>query len=225
MDKFVQFTDKEACDAAVYSEPGLVMDYYDGNTVTGAVELRPALRDERQLLQHDLRAVHAGRAEPGLRPDRTASTTPTANGGDGRHARRPRRRRTPTPGRRHRHNDPDPTSTRARPPARHRRDEGPQHRRPAQRQGRHLGLVPGRLPADVPAAGVATAQSHTTSPARRSTDYIPHHEPFQYYRRPPTRTTCRRPRSARSATTDQANHQYDLTRLLDAALTPATCRR
>ena len=28
------------------------MDYYDGNTVTGAVELRPALRDERRLLRH-----------------------------------------------------------------------------------------------------------------------------------------------------------------------------
>ena len=46
------------------------MNYYDGNTVTGAVELRPALRDERQLLRHHLRAVVARRDQPG-RPGNT----------------------------------------------------------------------------------------------------------------------------------------------------------
>ncbi len=30
---------------------GLTMGYYDGNTVTAPVELRAALRDERQLVQ------------------------------------------------------------------------------------------------------------------------------------------------------------------------------
>jgi len=34
MDKFVQYTDTEKCDAPDISKPGLVMDYYDGNTVT-----------------------------------------------------------------------------------------------------------------------------------------------------------------------------------------------
>ena len=34
MDKFVQFTDVESCGAPDISLPGLVMDYYDGNTVT-----------------------------------------------------------------------------------------------------------------------------------------------------------------------------------------------
>ncbi len=34
MDKFVQFTDVESCGAPDVSLPGLVMDYYDGNTVT-----------------------------------------------------------------------------------------------------------------------------------------------------------------------------------------------
>ena len=34
MDKFVQFTDVESCAAPDVSLPGLVMDYYDGNTVT-----------------------------------------------------------------------------------------------------------------------------------------------------------------------------------------------
>jgi phospholipase C len=35
MDKFVQFTDNESCSSPDVSLPGLVMDYYDGNTVTG----------------------------------------------------------------------------------------------------------------------------------------------------------------------------------------------
>jgi phospholipase C len=35
MDKFVQFTQTATCSAPNYGAPGLVMDYYDGNTVTG----------------------------------------------------------------------------------------------------------------------------------------------------------------------------------------------
>src|ERR1700748_1799286 len=34
MDKFVQFTETDTC-TGEFGEPGLVMDYYDGNTVTG----------------------------------------------------------------------------------------------------------------------------------------------------------------------------------------------
>src|SRR5206468_3854863 len=34
MDQFVQFTNKDSC-SPLYGRPGLVMDYYDGNTVTG----------------------------------------------------------------------------------------------------------------------------------------------------------------------------------------------
>jgi phospholipase C len=36
-DKFVEFTNHDTCTGApvIYGEPGLVMDYYDGNTVTG----------------------------------------------------------------------------------------------------------------------------------------------------------------------------------------------
>jgi len=35
MDKFVQFTDVESCSPPDQTAPNLVMDYYDGNTVTG----------------------------------------------------------------------------------------------------------------------------------------------------------------------------------------------
>ena len=35
MDKFVQYTETATCSPPNYGAPGLVMDYYDGNTVTG----------------------------------------------------------------------------------------------------------------------------------------------------------------------------------------------
>jgi phospholipase C len=35
MDKFVEFTSKDACAPNQYGRPGLTMDYYDGNSVTG----------------------------------------------------------------------------------------------------------------------------------------------------------------------------------------------
>lgn len=35
MDKFVEFTSRDACGANQYGRAGLTMDYYDGNTVTG----------------------------------------------------------------------------------------------------------------------------------------------------------------------------------------------
>ncbi|WP_328583597.1 phospholipase C [Streptomyces sp. NBC_00370] len=34
-DKFVQNTETDTCSGGLFGEPGLVMDYYDGNTVTG----------------------------------------------------------------------------------------------------------------------------------------------------------------------------------------------
>ena len=48
-------------------------------------------------------------------------------------------------------------------------------------------------------------------------NYNSHYAPFQYYRRPPIPITCRRRPSARSAQTDQANHQYDLNDFWNAA--------
>ena len=56
MDMFVQQTEyatpANGCAALEYCPPGIVMDYFDGNTVTGAVELRAVLLDERQQLGH-----------------------------------------------------------------------------------------------------------------------------------------------------------------------------
>ena len=57
-------------------------------------------------------------------------------------------------------------------------------------------------------------RTHTGADGRSKADYIPHHEPFQYY--PQTANPSHMPpRSvALIGQTDQANHQYDLTRFL-----------
>ena len=70
MDKFVETVGRGAGTCADYGKgKGLVMGYYDGNTVTGPLELRAAFRDERQLVRHHLRPLHPRRAQPRLGPD------------------------------------------------------------------------------------------------------------------------------------------------------------
>jgi phospholipase C len=69
----------------------------------------------------------------------------------------------------------------------------------------------GFKPSSVVAGTAVCATSHmNVSGASAGTDYIPHHEPFQYFAEtanphhlPPTST-------AKTGQTDQANHQYDL---------------
>ena len=71
MNKFVEFTAGGSC-----SEPGIVMAYYDGNTVTALWNYAQHYAHQRQLVRVRLRAVHAWRdrahqrADP--RPDQPA---------------------------------------------------------------------------------------------------------------------------------------------------------
>ncbi len=52
-----------------FGTKGQVMGYYDGNTVDRALELRAALRDERQRLHRYVRTVDARRARGGFGSD------------------------------------------------------------------------------------------------------------------------------------------------------------
>ena len=100
MDLFVQSTGTGTGTGPVGNncDAKQVMDYYDGNTVTGPVELRPELRDERRLVRDDVRTLGPGCDQPRLRrhgrgrhlarrrtahrwrrpPRRTPTSTPTA---------------------------------------------------------------------------------------------------------------------------------------------------
>ena len=114
--------------------------------------------------------------------------------------------------------DPDPAyddcsdASHTSPQPRRDRDR-PEHRRPAQRQAHHLGLVPGRLRADRDQRGrLRGLRLDATQNIGGNTvaDYSPHHEPFQYYKS--TANPKHLPPSSEAAIghTDQANHQYDL---------------
>ena len=56
--------------ATPYGAPGLVMDYFDGNTVTGLWNYAQNYAMSENNCGHHLRAVHAGCAQPDLGPDR-----------------------------------------------------------------------------------------------------------------------------------------------------------
>jgi phospholipase C len=68
------------------------------------------------------------------------------------------------------------------------------------------------------------SQTHTGANGSQKADYIPHHQPFQYY--PQTANPMHKPPTsvASIGKTDQANHQYDITRFwlaLDAHNLPS----
>ena len=164
MDKFVETVGRGAGACADYGKgKGLVMGYYDGNTVTGAVELRPALRDERQLLRHDVRPLHARRAQPGLRARPTASRTDAA---PAVHAPSSTRR----------------SATRSRPATRATPATPPPRRI---RTNKNIGdlLNAKNVSWGWFQGGFARLHGHPHQHRRAVTskDYIPHHEPFQYY--------------------------------------------
>ncbi len=63
------------------------------------------------------------------------------------------------------------------------------------------------------ADGTTGCKRATTSTVTQvnSADYIPHHEPFQYYASTANPTHARLSSVAAIGTTDAANHQYDMT--------------
>ncbi len=117
-------------------DKGVVMGYFDGNTVTAIWNYAQTLRDERQFLWHHIRAFHSRRAQPGRGQHLSRD--------DERHFSEAgqRQRRTGNPGRR-------PRSDRRRVLQRnHRRARRQQYRRSAQCARRHLGRVHGRVRPD-----------------------------------------------------------------------------
>jgi phospholipase C len=61
------------------------------------------------------------------------------------------------------------------------------------------------------------AEQHSNVGGAKSTDYIPHHEPFQYYQSTSNPNHLAPSKPSLIGKTDQANHQYDLTDFWTAA--------
>jgi phospholipase C len=216
-DKFVEFTDREACTGqpVVFGEPGLVMDYYDGNTVTALWNYAQhyALSDNSydtvygpsspgaiNLISGQTHGIYAVDSKTGAKvSDPYTVVSPDANGVGTMI------------------NDPDPAF-----------DDCSDSNHTASSP---LGVMTGRNIGDLlnarhvtwgwfqggfrptgTANGYAVCgATHTNIGGNAVVDYSPHHNPFSYYRStsnpkhlPPTSV-------AAIGHTDRANHNYDLT--------------
>ncbi|WP_410674881.1 phospholipase C [Amycolatopsis sp. cmx-4-68] len=223
MDKFVEKTETDKCTGQpiLFGEPGLVMDYYDGNTVTGMwnyaqhyamsdnsfnTVFGPSTPGALNLISgqtHGGQAVDPVTHEPVS--DAYAVQSPDANGVG-----------TII-------NDPDPAWDDC---------SGKNHTSKdnlAAMQGRNVGdllnqrhvtwgwFQGGFRPTGSANGYAVCGQTHTNVGGNAVVDYSPHHEPFQYYR-----STANPKHLAPSSVqaigqTDRANHQYDITDF-DAAL-------
>ena len=211
MDKFIPFTDNETCTPPMFTEPGLVMDYYDGNTVTALWNYA-----QRYAMSDNSYDTNFGPSTPGalnLVSGQTGGAV--AHGPDGSvltaessAVRNP----NPSTGVGTVIGDPQPYGDRCD------RANGTT----VQMTGRNVGDL-------LTQRGISwgwfqggfhdqtCAQSHTNVAGVPSVDYIPHHEPFQYY------ASTANPQHTPPASVAEvghdgpANHQYDTTDF-DAAL-------
>jgi len=223
MDKFVEKTETDKCTGQpiLFGEPGLVMDYYDGNTVTGMWNYAQhyALNDNSfntvfgpsspgaiDLISgntHGVQAVDPVTHEPVS--DAYAVQSPDSSG-IGTMI-----------------NDPDPAWDDC---------SGKNHTSKdnlATMHGRNIGdllnqrhvtwgwFQGGFRPTGSANGYAVCGQTHKNIGGNAVVDYSPHHEPFQYY--PSTANPKHLPPSSVQAIgqTDRANHQYDISDF-DAAL-------
>ncbi len=215
MDKFVQFTETATCSPPNYGAPGLVMDYYDGNTVTGLwnyaqnyamsdnnwdTTFGPSTPGALNLVSGQTGASKAVDPITGQPVPAPGSVTPPGGNGLGTV-----------------YGDPDPAYDDC-------SDSSHTRTSPvAIATGKNIGdllnargvtwgwFQGGFTPTGANPGGYAVCgASHTTIGGATITDYSPHHEPFQYYRS--TANPKHLPPSSEAAIgyTDQANHQYDL---------------
>ena len=214
MDKFVQFTDTSTCSAPNYGAPGLVMDYYDGNTVTGLwnyaqnyamsennydTTFGPSTPGALNLISGQTGGSYAVNPITGA-PEASTAVSPPNSAGLGTIF-----------------GDPDPAFDNC-------SDASHTTTSPvAIATGKNVGdllnakgitwgwFQGGFAPTGTNSAGYTVCGStHKNIGGATVTDYSPHHEPFQYYKS--TANPNHLPPSSESAIghTDQANHQYDL---------------
>jgi phospholipase C len=223
MDQFVEHTEHDKCTGqpVLFGAPGLVMDYYDGNTVTGMwnyaqhyalsdnsydTTFGPSTPGALNLISgqtHGAQALTSVTHQPTT--DSYAVVSPNAQGVG-----------TVI-------NDPDPAY-----------DDCSDNNHTstsnlAAMQGRNIGdllnqrrvtwgwFQGGFKPTSTANGYAVCGASHANIGGQAAVDYSPHHEPFQYY--PSTANPKHLPPSSVKAIgqTDQANHQYD-TSDFDASL-------
>ena len=217
MDKFVEKTETDKCTGQpiLFGEPGLVMDYYDGNTVTGMwnyaqnyalndnsfnTVFGPSTPGALNLISgqtHGAQALTSVTHDPTT--DAYAVVSPDAKGVG-----------TVI-------NDPDPAWDDCSDKNHTSKDNL------ATMQGRNIGdllnqrhvtwgwFQGGFRPTTETNGYAVCGQTHANIGGNSSVDYSPHHQPFQYY--PSTSNPKHLAPSSVQAIgqTDRANHQYDTT--------------
>jgi len=215
MDKFVQFTETATCSPPNYGAPGLVMDYFDGNTVTGLwnyaqnyamsdnnwdTTFGPSTPGALNLISGQTGFSYAVSPTTGaVVPDPGTVSALNSSGlgtiyGDLDPAY------DDCSDSSHTTTNPLGVSTS--------KNIGDLLNAKGVTWGWFQG---GFAPTSTNSAGLAVCGSkHTNIGGVSVTDYSPHHEPFQYYKS--TANPKHLPPSSEAAIghTDQANHQYDL---------------
>ncbi len=208
MDKFVEYTNRESCGAPDISKPNLVMDYYDGNTVTAIWNYA-----QNFAMSDNSYNTTFGPSTPGalnLVAGQTHGAVSTDPAHDTYGVVSPDADNVGTV-----INDPDPTFDDCSNPAYAHVSMVDSNKNVGDllnAKGVTWGWFEGGFrPSSRKADGSAICDTHSTNVGGASVrDYIPHHEPFQYYAS--TSNPHHLPPSsvAMIGHTDQANHQYDM---------------
>ncbi|QDG87560.1 phospholipase C [Pseudarthrobacter sp. NIBRBAC000502770] len=219
MDKFVEFTSKDACAPNQYGRPGLTMDYYDGNTVSGiwnyaqnyamsdnhfSTVFGPSTPGALNLVSGQTHGVKeftaAGQPVKPTASDYTVRV-PDANGVGTMI------------------NDPDPVyddcSNNSHAKANNLAGmTGKNIGDLLNDQGVSWGWFQGGFAPTTAATATTPAAckgTHNNVAGVSSTDYNPHHQPFQYYASTANPHHLAPANDAEIGHNGQANHQYDLT--------------
>jgi phospholipase C len=228
MDKFIQFTDNESCSPPDVSAPNLVLDYYDGNTVTGLWNYA-----QHFAMSDNSYSDTFGPSTPGALNVTTANTygaicgpasavdsASTCNATPGASPAVP----DPFPATGTVYSDADPnfdicSSTQDHKSAAQTIElAGPNIGNLLDKAGVTWGWFQGGFaspgyvsgkPSTDDLSAVCTG-THTNIGGASQTDYNPHHEPFQYFASTANPTHLPPTSVAMIGHQDQANHQYDL---------------
>jgi phospholipase C len=216
MDKFVQFTETSTCSAPNYGTPGLVMDYYDGNTVTGLwnyaqnyamsdnnwdTTFGPSTPGALNLISGQTGGAYAISPVTGAKVPDPGGVSDLNSAGFGTV-----------------YGDPDPAFDDCSDGSARTATSFPL----AVATGKNVGdllnsrgvtwgwFQGGFTPTGTSGGLAVCGNKHANIGGVSVTDYSPHHEPFQYYKS--TANPKHLPPSSEAAVgrTDQANHQYDL---------------
>ncbi|MET3721772.1 MULTISPECIES: alkaline phosphatase family protein [unclassified Arthrobacter] len=222
VDKFVQFTSRDACGPNQYGRPGLTMDYYDGNTVTGiwnyaqnyamsdnhfSTVFGPSTPGALNLISGQTHGVkeYSPAGQPVATPATGSNTVrqPDANGVG-----------TVI-------NDPDPVYDDCSNNSHTKKEPGNLAGMTGKNigdllnaQGTSWGWFQGGFTPTTAATGTTPASclaSHTNAAGAKVVDYSPHHQPFQYYASTANPHHLAPASDAEIGHNGRANHQYDLT--------------